>query len=331
MYTDEDLTSAVKAGIFTDASVNAFRDHTANLNDLPSVDEENFQLVTSFNDIFVVIACALVLTSISLFGSSNELVSAILFSLTSWGLAEFFVLKRRMALPAIVLLISFLAGIFNTSMAMFGQLSEVALISSGVITAVAAWLHWQRFQVPITVAAGTAAAIGGVIAVTIGTTDTSIKQWMIPLLFISGIATFIYAMWWDMADRVRQTRKSDVAFWLHLIAAPLIVHPIFSILGIFDGNNGLFEASAVIALYALMAMLSIAIDRRAMLVSGLAYVLYACSMLLKTYGIDSSSSAITGIIIGGALLLLSVYWHNCRTVLFHFMPHAIQQYLPPLK
>ena len=154
---------------------------------------------------------------------------------------------------------------------------------------------------------------------------------MIPLLFVSGFATFVYAMWWDMADRVRQTRKSDVAFWLHLIAAPLIVHPIFSILGIFDGNNGLFEAGIVLVLYALMAVLSIAIDRRAMLVSGLAYVLYACSMLLKTYGVDSSSSAITGVIIGGALLLLSVYWHSCRTVLFHFMPQAIQQSLPPLK
>ena len=177
MYTDEDLTSAVKAGIFTDDSVNAFRDHTASLNDLPSVDEENFQLVTSFNDFFVVIACALVLTSIGWFGSSiSDLMAAILFTVTTWGLAEFFVLKRRMALPAIVLLVSFLAGIFNSSMAMLGTFSELALISSGVITAVAAWIHWQRFQVPITVAAGTAAAIGSVIAVTIASTDASISN-----------------------------------------------------------------------------------------------------------------------------------------------------------
>jgi hypothetical protein len=30
-------------------------------------------------------------------------------------------------------------------------------------------------------------------------------------------------MWWDSSDRARLTRRSDVAFWLHLLAAPMIV------------------------------------------------------------------------------------------------------------
>jgi hypothetical protein len=331
MYTDEDLTVAVKAGIFTDESVDAFRDHTAKLRNTPSVDEENFQLLTGFNDIFVVISCLLVLTSVAWFGASiNNLVGALSVTATSWGLAEYFVIKRRMALPAIVLLLSFIAGVLNSSISAFSQISEFSLLMSALVTASAAWLHWQRFQVPITVAAGTTAAIGCIIAITLATNPEA-KNWMLPVLFISGLAVFVYAMYWDSADRLRKTRKSDVAFWLHLTSAPMIVHPIFSVLGIFDGQSGLFEASIVIGLYVAMAIVSIAIDRRAIMVSGLIYVLYAFSTLLKTYGLQGSSSAITGIFIGSTLLLLSVYWHSCRSVLFKLLPIALQRYLPPLK
>lgn len=331
MYTDEDLSTAVKAGIFTDESVDAFRDHTAKLRNTPSVDEENFQLLTGFNDIFVVIACLLVLTSVAWFGAAiNNLTGALAVTATSWGLAEYFVIKRRMALPAIVLLLSFVSGVLTSSLSIFNQVSEFTLLSSAVITVIAAWLHWQRFQVPITVAAGTSAAVGCIVAITLATNPEA-KNWMLPVLFISGLAVFVYAMYWDSADRMRKTRKSDVAFWLHLISAPMIVHPIFSLLGILDGQSGLFEASVVIVLYIVMAIISISIDRRAILVSGLIYVLYAFSTLLKTYGLQGSSSAITGIFIGSILLLLSVYWHGCRSLLFKLLPTALQRYLPPLK
>ena len=332
MYTDEDLAVAVKAGIFTEQSVDAFREHNANLKNTFAVDEENFQLITSFNDIYVVIACALVLVSAAWFGNSvSNVTGALVFAASSWGLAEYFVLKRHMALPAIALLLSFLGGVLASTLFALGGVSEINLLASGAATAFAAWVHWRRFEVPITVAGGTGAAIGCLLAVTVANTDADLKDWFVPALFLSGIATFIYAMYWDSADRLRKTRKSDVAFWLHLLSAPLIVHPIFSVLGIFEGNSGLAEAIAVMLLYIGMAFVSVAIDRRAIMVSGLAYVLYAISTLLKTYGVDASSSAITGIVIGGALLLLSVYWHACRATLFKVLPQRLQGYLPPLR
>lgn len=331
MYTDEDLSTAVKAGIFTDESVDAFRNHTAKLRNTPTVDEENFQLLTGFNDIFVVIACLLVLTSVAWFGASiNNLTGALAVTATSWGLAEYFVIKRRMALPAIVLLLSFVGGVLSSAFSAFGSFSEFTLLACAVITAIAAWLHWQRFQVPITVAAGTSAAVGCIIAITLASTPEA-KNWMLPVLFVSGLTVFAYAMYWDSADRMRKTRKSDVAFWLHLVSAPMIVHPVFSILGIFEGQSGVFEASIVIGLYVVMALVSISINRRAIMVSGLIYVLYAFSTLLQTYGLQGSSSAITGIFIGSALLLLSVYWHACRSLLFKVLLSSLQGYLPPLK
>ena len=63
MYTDEDLDYAVKKGIFTGESVAEFRAQLSSSKNTPSVDEENFRLITGFNDIFVVIACMLLLFS----------------------------------------------------------------------------------------------------------------------------------------------------------------------------------------------------------------------------------------------------------------------------
>lgn len=332
MYSDEDLQSAVDAGIFNKHAVQLFREHIATRNNTVAVDEENVRLVTSFNDIYVVIACSLMLISLSWFGQSiDDLTGALFLTAGSWLLAEYFVLKRHMALPAIALLFSFLTGIIASVISFFSTINEPILLLTGVVCAVAAWLHWKRFQVPITIAGGTAAFIGCILAITVTKTNTDLEQWFIPLLLLSGVSTFCFAMFWDKQDRLRVTRKSDVAFWLHLLSAPLIVHPVFSLLGILDGNTGPMEAGIVLTLYILMAMVAVAIDRRAILVSGLIYVLYAISTLLETVGIDASSTAITGVIIGGALLLLSVYWQRSRVVLFKLIPSKLQPLLPPLK
>src|SRR3546814_1917346 len=82
-------------------------------------------------------------------------------------------------------------------------------------------------------------------------------------------------MWWDSSDPKRETRRSDVAFWLHLLAAPLIVHPVFSLLGLTDGSASVMEAVVVLLVYVGLGPTALAIDRRALLVSALAYVLWA--------------------------------------------------------
>ena len=63
MYTDEDLDFAVKNDVFTEKSVEIFRRQALERSNTDVSDEENFRLVTGFNDIFVTIACALLLLS----------------------------------------------------------------------------------------------------------------------------------------------------------------------------------------------------------------------------------------------------------------------------
>lgn len=345
MYTDEDLALAVKAGIFNENAVTQFRRLVAKNQGTALIDEEHFRLVSGFNDIFVVIACVLVLISIAWLGSTiNTMVSGLALAAASWGLAEFFVRKRKMALPAIVLLCTFIMGTAWFSGELGGLLigGELGLYTSGglpngfvllfagVVAALAAWLHWLRFQVPVTVAAGLAALLASCIAaVSLHYPDA--RGWALALFMASGLLVFVLAMRWDVQDKARLTRKTDVAFWLHLVAAPLIVHPIFTKLGVLSGEGGLLTGFIVIVLYAALATVSIAIDRRALMVSALIYVLYAFTSILNTYGLVSISFAVAGVFIGSMLLMLSAYWHVVRAALMQYIPTIFMQWLPPLK
>ena len=330
MYTEEDIESAISAGVLTDETAAAFRTHVAKLKSGPAVDEEHFRLVTGFNDIFVVIACILLLTSVAWIGAASERwFGTAAVSVAAWLLAEFFVRKRHMALPAIVLLIAFIGGILATGLLILGK-SPQTLVAASAFAAVAAWLHWLRFQVPITVAAGAASCVGSIVALLILAVPEA-KAWTTAIPLTAGFAVFALAMRWDTSDTARQTRRSDVAFWLHLLAAPLLVHPVFALLDVFSGKTTLEQAIAVVLLYIAIAFISLCIDRRALMVSALIYVLYAFSTLLKQYGAVSLSFAITALIIGSALLLLSAFWHPSRAFFLKLFPLIVQKRLAPIR
>ena len=111
----------------------------------------------------------------------------------------------------------------------------------------AAWLHWRRFRVPITVAAGAAAAVAlvlGLIASALigdaenmtdaqGEHDQDDRS-RAPL-WCSASAPSCSRCGGTASDPRRETRRSDVAFWLHCWRRRLIVHPIFSLLGLTEG------------------------------------------------------------------------------------------------
>src|SRR4029079_19304571 len=94
-------------------------------------DEEQFRLITGFNDIFVSIAAAILLFAVGWIGQSigqatgvmitdgdkfgPSLFAPLAVAATSWGLALFFTAKRRMALPSILLLLSFVGGVLAST------------------------------------------------------------------------------------------------------------------------------------------------------------------------------------------------------------------------
>ena len=334
MYSDEDLDAAVAAGALSAESAAAFRAHMEKAHSTRLADEEHFRLVNSFNDIFVAIAGMLVLIAVGwIAGTMERHLTGAAVAATAWGLAEFFTRKRRMALPSILFLLAFTGGIFAALMPTGNILSGKFGMQIAVAAAVAAgftWLHWRRFRVPITVAAGAAALIGVVVGLLIAITPELLK-WMNSILFVAGISVFVFAMYWDMTDPLRQTRRADVAFWLHLLAAPLIVHPVFTLFGLLSKDVEVGGAVVVMLLYVVMAVIALIIDRRALMVSALVYVLAAISTVLEKFGAVGVNVALTALLIGSALLMLSAFWHISRTRVVSCLPDAWQGKLPPLR
>src|SRR6478672_2939421 len=360
MYSQQELDDAVASGVISAEAADALRAHVERQRSSAIADEEQFRLLTGFNDIFVTIAAAILLFAVGWIGQSigqslgvvidgdgPSPLAPLFVAAASWGLALFFTAKRRMALPSILLLLGFVGGVLASTAFLLVQVigadrfntpnQTLPAIIGGVsaaIAAAAAYVHWRRFHVPITVAAGAAAVAGiflaGVVAIVQLGDGEAAKNLILGFVLFLGVGMFLFAMWWDSSDRARLTRRSDVAFWLHLLAAPMIAHPIFSLLGLNSGSVSMGEALIVVGLYILFGLTALAVDRRALLVSALAYVLYALTELFKQFGAVELNIALTALVIGSALLLLSAYWHQARRLVVRRLPSNLQGRLPDL-
>jgi len=342
MYSEQDLRDAVAGGAISAEAAAALRGHVAQTRKMPTTDEENFRLINSFNDIFVTIAAVLLLVAMAGIGNSMAAgLAGFLVAGAAWFMAEFFTKRRRMALPSIILMLAFVGGVIAAPIEMLGETNAdqnerllVALVGASFVAgAIGAYLHWKRFMVPITIAALSATVAASAIALIVTAIGPESignpEQLVLSLVFIAGLAIFAFAMRWDMSDRARETRRSDVAFWLHLLAAPIIAHPLFHWLGITDGSMvGIGGAFVVLAVYLAFGLVALAIDRRALLVSALAYVLFALVELFGEFGMVELSVALTALVIGSALLMLSAFWPTIRGAVVEKLPGTMQARLP---
>jgi hypothetical protein len=163
MYSETDLEAAVTSGVLTAEQAASFRAFIAADRRLPAADEEHFRLLTGFNDIFVGIAATILLVAVAWIGQylgpkididGPSPVGPLFAAACAWGLAEFFTLKRRMALPSIILLLAFAGGTFFA--AWFAEVLIVGprnvtpqgmFVLVGIASAIscaATFAHWRR-------------------------------------------------------------------------------------------------------------------------------------------------------------------------------------------
>lgn len=343
MISFDTLSEAVETGVLT-------ADQAARLRDLEEArtragaepeDAEKLRFISGFADVFVTLGLALFLGAAFYFFYlvGGPLLAGAGLAVSSWMLAEFFTRRRRMALPSIVLLVTFAGAIFGTVVhllrGVFG-LDELALTGAGIATVGAAVLHYQRFKVPITIAAGAAAA-GITVYSILFALAPGLTSWASNLIVLAlGLTAFTLAMRHDMADPERVTRSTDIAFWLHLLAAPLIVHPLISGM-IGYGPWFTTQASvpldvptalAILAAFLALGLVAVAIDRRALLVSGLIYAGSAFATLLRTTGISDLVVPATILCLGAFVLLLSAGWVPLRSKLLPYLPGDFARRLP---
>jgi hypothetical protein len=312
-------------------------------------DDERLRFVTGFADIFVALGLVLFVGTSTYLGVQG-LGSAAGYGLAAaeaWALAEFFTRRRRMALPSILLLVAFTLATYHAAGFVFlgpetnairgttlfdlivrGHPEARPLIGAGFVTLVLVGLHYWRFRVPITVAAGVAALIALLFGF-VAAADPFFAHDRLPwLLAAAGVATFALAMRFDLSDPRRLTRRTDVAFWLHSLAAPMIVHPVLSGLLTLHQSSGFYPASWVLLIVVGLAGIALVTDRRAILVSGLIYAGLSFSDLFSAIGFAGNVLPLSLLSLGAFVLLLSAGWHPLRARLLRALPRPWAARLP---
>lgn len=341
-------------------------------------DEENLRLVGGGNDLFVTVGTVLlsagfffVLTT--LLPGQTFWIAGIL-AVFAWGLAEIVTRQHRMKLSSSVLALIFMAAILAALAlqveASFGirkpetiwqllALRQTAsragylFLGGGII---AAAIYFGRFRVPIiagviaiafTLLAFLQTAIVLYDSVTTGAIAPPRLEDVPELLraalympLICGLIVFATGVAFDIYDRDRRKIWSDCAFWLHVVSAPMLVHPLFIMA---TGQNVVFghiapDANATIMLTILILgflYVALAIDRRSLLVPTLAYF-----GSLGIYYLVNSASDSTGIppfalilvVVGALIILFGAGWQRIRRfVVKPTLPAAVIRRLPPLK
>lgn len=340
MIRDEHIDIAVAEGILSAEQARQLRAlanrdavQKADLDVSPNPDDERFRLIGGFNDVFVTIGLALLVSGLFTLASVFGLLPgfAILCLAAAWGLSEFFARRMRLALPSIALALMFAIGA-GYGGATVGTLvsPDLALTVAALAVVAGAILHERRFGVPVNWAIG---AVGLVYAIaytiTLMAPDWAERNWHV-MFALFGLATFSVALRVDASDVTRSTRRSDIAFWLHLVAAPLIVHgtiPLFA--GAAEGMNAT-QAFAVLGIYALLGLVAVIIDRRALLVSGLLYAGVALGYLLTEKVQADVGSSLTLLALAVLVLSLSAGWRTLRRTLIPRLPlGALKNSIPP--
>jgi len=314
------LEKAAKKGIISNEQVELLLDfESCDENAESGNAEEQLRFVRSFGDIFITLGIIFVSIAIAQFeiNSFYNVAPILLLVVTT----EWLVRVRRLALPGIALLIATLY--FSTRLFDPGS-SDIGLLNLFVATTVACLFYW-RYKMPFTllpIAMGIIAISSSLIGVEI----TQAREFLI----IYGLLVFATAMWFDARDVERKTRLSDTAFWLHLLAAPLIVHGVM--ISLLSVSSSLpYREILIIIFFVAFFLLALYVDRRALLVSSVSYAIYAIIQLARSNQINIENMTLLIFVgFGIFIVVFGVYWYKIRALIFSKISHAgMSMYVPP--
>lgn len=355
-----DLDAAAKAGLISEEQALKLRNFHAAARGETLADQERFGAIDGLSDVMTALGLFLAIGAMLAIAATNfSLITALPVALVCWWLAEMFTVRRKLTMTSFVLYIWYTIAttVFGFAMVMFftgrallqgpggllfttdTPLTPETSILTGLFATAAGVLYWRRFQVPVAYASTLFAALHVL---------TQVTRLMLPdaagwvanlVLLVSGLLFFAVAMAWDISDIRRETRRADVAFWLHAFAGFMIARAMFKMiyeLGSTTGWDRLLRdayvppdslaAVAVICLVLLFAFVALAIDRRSLLVSSLGYVLPATAMLAGSSGVMAPVAA--ALVVGLALVVTSLFWRSMRKPIVEALPVALQAQLP---
>jgi hypothetical protein len=353
MLQQEDLDAAVAKGILTEAQATGLREFALQREKERIAilgHEERFRFMRGFNDFFFAVGVILLTAGLAFFAGSST-IGNLVGAAVIWALAELLVRRMRLVLPGILLAIFFVVFVFHVGFwaapeavptldfptnaidgvlyGAFGGVSPLAKVAKSLIATLAALGFYVRFRLPFALMLVAA----GLVLTIVAAVGPSLTPWLFSmLLLVCGLSVFAAAMFYDLSDPERTTRRADCAFWLHLLAAPLIVHSLVSAAAPTMVTINAVSAVTIIAIVALLAVVAVMIDRRALFVSALSYLGIVIAYAIRTAGISASEFVLftTLLILGVLVLTLGVGWLPLRRPLMTLIPAGLARRLPPV-
>jgi len=286
--------------------------------------EEPLKFIRSFGDVFITLGIILLVISINMTTLSGYayLIPAAGFVI----IAEWLVRVRKLALPGIAILIAILFFI-NKAIA-FDH--EHATLFGLATLSLSSLLFYLRYKMPFSLLPLAA----GLVAMTIQQIGLNVIEQ--PVIFVGlGLIIFSIAMWFDSQDTKRESHLSDSAFWLHLLAAPLIVHGAMVSMLISDQAwlQSFSKEILIVMFFIGFFLIALLVDRRAMLISTQLYVIYALTQLLQDKLSGGQNIMIYILMaLGMFVIFFGTYWYMTRRLIFGFLSDTfISRYIPDLK
>lgn len=337
------ITAALKAGIITQDQARAMQAELSNPQNVtagpiivnkespssPAIGhEDDMRFLRSFSDVFITIG--LVLLVLGLMGLTRIMGGGLIYlgaAALMWMGAEFFGRNKRAHLPTLICALAYLLFIHSGLNALLGGGGSLAaLITMGAMAA----FYW-RIRLPFCIALIAASALFLLFSLLAQYVPDLTKSYLGLILAGAGGAIFAAALAYDMNDKHRTTRFADNAFWLHFLAAPLIIHGLAitgvvlkseKTFGINIPSLGAGDAVIMLAIILGLTFIGLAINRRALIVSAMGYTAFSIGSLFVSAGVGFGTSFIlTLLLLGGLIVFLGVGWHGARNIILGVLPN----------
>ena len=345
--------------------LNAFseRTHANDENPLYQVSEtrdEPFRLLRGFRDIFIALGIAFLAVGATVLYTSSHtsalfyfgpafsdydwyagfwpaIASAAVLLAIGIAIAEIVTRKLRLPLSSLVLslAIAYWAGLFGVQclapLASLLDQSKTPSFPIGIAgfflsAFIGISLFYLRYRLPFVmlVVAGTLVGLG--LSVISSLWPEFASQNLRFVIGGLGALVFVVAMNFDLTDRLRITRFSEIAFWLHLLAAPLMIHSFLRTHSLAQNDVPL-----ILTVFAILTFIALVIDRRAVLVSSLVYMGGAFAQIVLALGLQGSMLfAVPILSIGVLVVVLGIGWTPLRRLVLSITPSAITDRVPPI-
>jgi hypothetical protein len=360
MYSDEDIDIAVHKGVLTPFDAQRFRKMTSAQSNVPIVDEELFKFTTGMADFFISGALLILFAAMIILTSKIGLLAGFLIALMGLGLSEFLLGQGKRAVSTVVLCsITFSGlgvGLFGLALPSHLEfswerwtidsnlahwISPFSALTGHATLGLVMYAYWLRFNATLACALAIVTAFFMPVFLIRMLFAHPAPELITAIVLISAIGLLVVAIWWDMSDVYRETKRSDIALWLHLFAAHNISSVcVYIILG-FGGKDWPHRAeiqqayysfttsqsAATVALMLAFAFVALILNRRGLLIAGMASLLHAIAGLMGEIG-GFGFPAKSALLVSSTMLVAAFFWAPVRRQILQFIPLSFRAQLP---